>query len=238
MTKTPDQIATLRRVAKLTDGVFTAVVPCIRQGVTQPALEDEIRRQGMARGAEGVSFDPAAIFTKTGSPPSTEAFTYPRERGLEAGCSVAFDFGFVMDGLCSDFGRSLYLGPAPEHIAGAYRALQQAVLDAVAEIRPGATRFCDLYPVVERSLDERGYGDFLRARLKEKVLGHCIGATVHEEPWLRPDCDRPILPGTVFAIEPKLWHTGQYYLRVEDMVLVGPEGAELLTCADRELFEL
>jgi len=61
---------------------------------------------------------------------------------------------------------------------------------------------------------------------------------VHEEPWLRPDCDEPLTEGTVFAIEPKLWRTGQYYLRVEDMVLVGEEAAESLTRADRTQFEL
>ena len=100
-----------------------------------------------------------------------------------------------MDGYCSDFGRSLYFGPAPTHIREAYKALQQAVLDAVASIQPSVTRVCDLYPAVEHTLDSLGYGDFLRARLRDKVLGHCIGQTVHEDPWLRPDCDTPLAPG-------------------------------------------
>jgi len=238
MIKTPHEIEILRRAAKLTDDVFDAIVPLIRQGATQPGLEDEIRRQGSARGAQGVSFDPAVIFTKTGSPPSTEAFTYPREDGLVPGCSVAFDIGFVLDGYCSDFGRSLYFGPAPADISGAYQALQQAVVEAVASIRPGVTKVNELYPAVERTLDRLGYGDFLRARLKDKVLGHCIGKTVHEDPWLKPDCGLPLEPGMVFAIEPKLWRTGHYYLRVEDIVLIGPERAEFLTNADREIFEL
>jgi Xaa-Pro aminopeptidase len=42
----------------------------------------------------------------------------------------------------------------------------------------------------------------------------------------------------VFAIEPKLWHSGQYYLRVEDMVLVGQDSSEFLTTSDRTTFEL
>lgn len=238
MTKTPQQIEKLRRAAALTDDVFAAVVPLIREGITQPELQDEIRRLGMQRGAEDVSFPPAVIFTRTGTPPSTEAFTYPREQGLAEGCSIAFDFGFVVDGLCSDFGRSLYFGPVPEHIGGAYQALARSVVEAVAAIEPGRTRFCDLYPAVEETLDRLGYGEYLRARLVDKVLGHCIGATVHEEPWLRPECDLPLAPGAVFAIEPKLWRTGHYYLRVEDIVLVGPDRAEFLTRADRELFAL
>jgi len=238
VTKKPDEIDKLRRVAALTDEVFAAIVPLIRQDVTQGELENEIRRQGFSRGADDVSFPPAVIFTKADSPPSAEAFTYPREQGLVSGCSIAFDFGFVMEGFCSDFGRSLYFGPAPDHAQDAYRALQRAVTQTVAGIRPGVTRIRDLYPAVEASLDTAGYGDYLRARLTDKILGHCIGRTVHEEPWLRPDSDQTLEPGMVFAIEPKLWRTGQYYLRVEDIVLVGRDEAEFLTNADRTVFEL
>ena len=119
MIKAKDEIKRLRRVARLTDEVFSAIIPCIREGVTQPQLEDEIRLEALRRGASGVSFPPAVIFTKTGSEPSPEAFTYPREQGLAPGTSIAFDIGFVMDGYCSDFGRSLYFGAAPGHIRGA-----------------------------------------------------------------------------------------------------------------------
>ena len=42
----------------------------------------------------------------------------------------------------------------------------------------------------------------------------------------------------VFCLEPKLWHKGEYYLRVEDMVLVKDGGAEFLTKYDRERFKL
>lgn len=238
MIKTKDEIDRLRRVAKLTDDVFSAIIPSIREGVTQPQLEDDIRMEALRRGAQDVSFPPAVIFTKTDSPPSTEAFTYPREQGLVRGTAIAFDIGFVMDGYCSDFGRSLYFGQAPDHIRGAYKALQQAVVDTVALMHAGAMRVCDLYPAVERTLDRLGYGEYLRARLTDKVLGHAIGRTVHEDPWITPTCELPLQAGMVFALEPKLWHTGQYYLRVEDMVLVGQDSSEFLTTADRTTFEL
>jgi len=236
--KEPEEIDCLRRVAKLTDDVFQAVVGRIREGVTQPELEAEIRAEGLRRGAEGVSFNPAVIFTKSGSEPSTEAFTYPREDGLVSGTAIAFDIGFVSDGYCSDFGRSLYFGPVPGHIRGAYRALQQAVVDVVAAMRPGGIRMCDLFPTVARTLDSLGYGDYLRARLPDKTLGHNIGIDIHENPWINPLCDMPLQAGMVMAVEPKLWHSGEYYLRVEDIVLVGENSSEFLTTFDRRTFEL
>jgi Xaa-Pro aminopeptidase len=42
----------------------------------------------------------------------------------------------------------------------------------------------------------------------------------------------------VMALEPKLWNAGEYYLRVEDIVLVGPNKTEFLTAFDWELFQL
>jgi Xaa-Pro aminopeptidase len=42
----------------------------------------------------------------------------------------------------------------------------------------------------------------------------------------------------VLALEPKLWHAGQYYLRVEDIVLIGHRKSEFLTKFDRKLFQL
>ena len=144
----------------------------------------------------------------------------------------------MKDGYCSDFGRSLYFGGAPGHIRRAYEALQQSVVETVGRMRDGAMRMCDLFPAVEAALDRLGYGEYLRARLPGRVLGHNIGIDVHEDPWINPHCDRPIRANMVMALEPKLWHSGEYYLRVEDIVLVGEDCAEFLTQFSREVFEL
>ena len=238
MIKEPEEVERLRRVARLTDEVFEAVVGRVREGITQPELEEEIEREGRRLGASGVSFSPTVIFTKSGSEPAPEPFVYPRDEGLVAGTSVAFDMGFVMDGYCSDFGRSLYFGGAPDDIRGAYEALQQSVVETVGAMRDGGMRLCDLFPAVERALDERGYGDYLRARLPGKVLGHNIGVDVHEDPWIAPACREPLRANMVMALEPKLWRSGEYYLRVEDIVRVGETGSEFLTTFDRNVFEL
>lgn len=238
MIKEPEEVERLRAVACLTDRVLGQVVPLIGQGVTQPELEGEVALQGRRLGASGVSFPPAAKFTLSGSAPSPEPFTYPAEKGLVAGTSIAFDIGFVMDGYCSDHGRSFYLGEAPEAARRAYEALQQAMLETVEKMWDGSMRCCDVFPAFEKTLDRLGYGDYLRARLPDSVIGHNIGIDVHENPWLRPDSAEPLRAGMVMALEPKLWHAGEYYLRVEDIVLVGQERSEFLTGFSRDVFEL
>jgi Xaa-Pro aminopeptidase len=69
-------------------------------------------------------------------------------------------------------------------------------------------------------------------------VGHQIGVEVHEPPWLKPENEHELEAGMVMCLEPKLWHAGEYYLRVEDMVLVKEDKAEFLTDYDREQFQL
>jgi len=236
--KDADEIALLRRVVALTDRVLEMIVPHIRPGITQPELQAMIAEAGMGLGARDVSFPPASPYVKSGTEPSADPFVYPKDKGLVPGTSVAFDFGFVLDGYCSDFGRSFYCGPAPMHIAGAYEALQAAQCEVISRMRPGALKLNELFGVIEAALDERGYGDRLRARLPDGGVGHQIGIELHETPKLRRENDVPLKAGMVMAIEPKVWLPGEYYLRVEDIVLVTEDGAESLTKADRKSFEV
>jgi len=235
MIKEPEEVERLRRAAELTDGVMEEVVQNVREGVTQGELSLDIEMVGRRTGASDVSFPPTAGFVKSGSEPSEDPFTYPREEGLVEGTSVAFDVGFVLDGYCSDWGRSLYFGPADEGVRNGYEALQQAVVETVDRMHEGSMKVSDVFPSIEAVLDRLGYGDYLRARLPTGTVGHQIGVEVHEPPWLKPGQGQELREGMVMCLEPKLWHNGEYYLRVEDMVLVKKDRAEFLTNFDRQL---
>lgn len=237
LVKSAEEIALLREAAILTDKVMGEIVGHIKPGITQLELQQKLAEAGSQLGAQGVSFPPAALYVKSGSEPLENPFVYPKEEGLVEGTSIAFDFGFVLNGYCSDFGRSFYCGAAPDHIAGAYRALQQAHCHLISEMKPGLP-IADMYGILIAKLDELGYGDRLRARLPDGTLGHQIGVDLHENPWIRPTSEGVLKPGMVMCIEPKVWLPGEYYLRVEDMVLVTESGAESLTNFDRQKFEL
>jgi len=175
---------------------------------------------------------------KSGSKVSSNLVTVPLDEGLKPGTSIAFDNGFVLDGYCSDFGRSFYFGSASKEVKKGYQALQHAVVETVDKMKEGGMRVCEVFPSIEKSLDKSGFGNYLRARLLTKSVGHNIGVEVHEPPWLEPKYDDVLKSNMVMAVEPKLWHAGEYYLRVEDIVLIGKKKAEFLTNFDRALFEL
>jgi Xaa-Pro aminopeptidase len=239
MIKEPEEVQLLRDVAQLTDKVMMKVIRGIQEGISQMDLMFEMRTQARRMGATDVSFGPWACFVQSGSPATNEVTDYPIERGLVGNTAITFDVGFVMNGYCSDWGRSVYWGTPSDGVRKAHDALRQSVVETVAEMGNGSMRACDIYLAIESRLDALGFGDQLRARLASSgIMGHQIGTEVHENPWLRPDSNEPLCAGMVMCIEPKLWFPGEYYFRLEEMVHVTETGAEFLTNFDRELFEL
>jgi Xaa-Pro dipeptidase len=236
-TKDDEEIRLLREAAVLTDKVMENVIPKITEGVTQHDIETEVEFQGQKLGASDVDFRPTAIFHKTGSKPSIGPASYPKEKGLVPGTSIAFDIGFVKDGYCSDFGRSFYYGTPDSEMKQGYAALHSAILSTVDRLSSDGLRACDLFPILEKYLEKLGFGKYLPTYLPE-LLGHSIGIEAHELPWLTPRYKEEIVPNMVMAWEPRIWRAGKYYMRVEDMILVGKRKAKLLTQFDRNLFQL
>lgn len=239
MIKEPEEVELLRRAARLTDDAMMEVVRNIKDGVSLADLMLEMEMQARRMGATGVSFPSWACFVTSGSKPTDQVSDYPADGGLVSDTAITFDAGFVVNGYCSDWGRSVYWGSPPEKAKKAHAALRQSVVDTVAELEDGNMRACDIYPAIEKKLDALGFGDQMRARLEPvKIMGHQIGTEVHEDPWLKPDVDDTLRAGMVMCIEPKLWLPGEYYFRLEEMVHITGTGAEFLTNFDRELFEL
>jgi len=236
--KEQEEIDKLRKAAKLTENVMGRIIDQVVEGDTMRGLGLKIETMGRMIGASDVSFPSTAGFCRSGGEPTDAVFNYGHEEPLDRGSSIAFDVGFVLDGYCSDWGRSFYLGESRENVSKAYASLQTAVVETLDSIGEEVHRVNEVFPSIERVCDREGYGDYLRARLPNGMVGHQIGVEVHEDPWLRPENSRELVDGMVFCVEPKLWSKGEYYLRVEDMVLIKNGKAESLTNYDRERFIL
>jgi Xaa-Pro aminopeptidase len=236
--KSQNEIEKLQKVAKLTDDVMDRIISQLDEGDTMRETNLKIETMGRMVQASDVSFPCTSGFYKADSLSNEEIFNYDSDQGLEEGTSIAFDVGFVLDGYCSDWGRSFYFGKPREHIATAYSTLMTAVVETIDAIGEEINKVNEIFPFIEMVCDREGYGDYLRKRHPFGIIGHQIGVEVHESPWLKQDNEHELVDGMVFCIEPKLWNNGEYYLRVEDMVLIENGKAKSLTSFDRDRFEL
>ena len=233
MCKDAEEIAAMRKVAEFTDYCMGEIVKILKPGVTQWQVECRLNELAVEHGCSDVPFTPTCSFSKFGVPFGK----VPKDAPLEPGMSIAFDNGFVMDGYCSDFGRSFCCGKAPERVANAYKALQTAQQELFAKIKPGVSMSIT-FASLHESLKRFGYENDLRNFANIGMMGHQIDIDVHEEPWLHDDSEDIFKPGMIMCIEPKILLDGEVFMRVEDMVLITEDGCESLTKFDWELYEL
>ncbi|MCF0150815.1 MAG: aminopeptidase P family protein, partial [Firmicutes bacterium] len=231
--KDDKEVALLAHAAAFTDWVMEQLVPMLKPGVTPFQVEDRIQQLAMEAGAADLSFAGNCICVEKGHPTSYNPYIFPKDRPLKKGTGVAFDMGFVLNGYCSDYGRSFYIGEPSKEAQDCYRALQKAVVWAADHIVPGKTLVNEASDLVFEGLKQSGKQLMLRNH-EDGVQGHQIGLEVHEDPWLcRSTAREPFRPGMVFCLEPKIFVYDEIYLRVEDMIHITETGAEFLTKFDR-----
>ena len=69
-------------------------------------------------------------------------------------------------------------------------------------------------------------------------LGHGVGLDIHEEPRFSPGCKTALEEGMVITVEPGIYLPGEFGVRIEDMVVITPQGTEDITRSPKELILL
>src|SRR5438067_2191718 len=143
---------------------------------------------------------------------------------LYPGGTVSFDFGTTIDGYASDFGRTVFIGePEPEFLR-CHALIMDGQAAAMARMKSGQTTCQDADRVARAVITDAGYGSNFTHR-----LGHSIGKDIHETPWLIEGETAILQTNMCFTVEPSIRLPGRAHIRVEDVVVVKPEGAQFLT---------
>lgn len=235
--KDEQEIEILRANAEFTDRAVEFVCNNLKADMTQREIEQLLMDYGFQHQIPDFAFSPTCGLKTRNTDLAKEALTFSRNSVLVEGTAIAFDVGYVINGYCSDWGRTVYFGKAPELVKNGYKALQAGQQFMVASIVPHKTNNNELYDLVLKKVTESGYGSYLRFQ-DSGMLGHQIGIDCHEHPMINRDTDFILRPGMVFCSEPKMFFENECYMRVEDMILVTETGAEFLSKFDRDLFEL
>jgi len=237
--KDEKEIALMTKLGKFTDDAVMYVCKHLKPGMTMFEAERMIVDYGLKTGMADLSFPPTCGFKTRNTENAQNIEPFENDRKLVEGTMIAFDIGYMDRGYCSDWGRTVYYGKAPELVKNGYEALQAGETYMVSKIVPGVTKFGELYGFICDKVEELGYYDYLRFKRDETGgNGHHIGSEVHELPFLVPGDDLVLEPGMIFCSEPKMFFKNEGYMRVEDMILVTEDGAEFLTNFPRDLFEI
>jgi Xaa-Pro aminopeptidase len=223
--KEPDEIAAIRRAAAISDEVYELLAKQRFTGRTERDLAWCIEQAFHDAGAAGLAFASIVAGGPNGALPHAE----PTDRVIEAGTLVTVDMGCVVDGYCSDCTRTFATGDLPADLASAYPLCQQAQLDGLAAVRPGA-HGRDVDAASRIAIEAAGLG-----KNYGHGLGHGLGLEVHEAPVLRPESEDVLAVGNVVTVEPGIYLPGVGGVRIEDLVLVTDDGAESLTHFTKEL---
>jgi Xaa-Pro aminopeptidase len=230
MIKDEEERAAMRRAAALIDDVYEAVLSQLALGMGRREIAWLIDETIFAHGADWMSFHTGIYIGGKAEVGAPDVFDDSVQRVLEPGGSLAFDFGALLDGYCSDFGRTVFIGePTPQRRA-VYELVMEAQAAAIARMVDGQITAEQLDDVARSIIDEAGFGPRFIHR-----LGHSIGKDVHEPPFLLQGDQTVLRTGMFFTIEPSVVLNDGGFIRVEDVVMVSDTGGENYNRTSHEL---
>ncbi|MEG1048962.1 MAG: Xaa-Pro peptidase family protein [Oscillospiraceae bacterium] len=221
--KTEDEIAKLKKAAKITDETFDGIVKFVKPGMKEidviNFIKDEFAKKGADFGFALIASGPNAALPHYGG----------SDRVIQEKDVLLCDFGCVYQGLCADMTRTIFIGEATEDQRKMYNYVLRGTMMGEEKAVDGAY-IPDVDKAARDIIDESGYGATFVTR-----LGHGIGYSIHEAPDMKQSNKMYLEPGMTFSIEPGIYRVNEYGIRVEDIVLVTKGGNEILNKASREI---
>ena len=151
------------------------------------------------------------------------------ERVIEEGDMVVLDFGGIKDGYGSDTTRTVHVGEPTDEEREVYEIVRRAQQAGFEAVRPGVE--CqEIDRAARRVIADTGYGEQFIHR-----TGHGIGLTTHEPPYMIEGDTNPLEPAMCFSIEPGIYLSGRFGVRIEDIVTVTDDGGRRFNNTSHEL---
>ncbi len=231
--KDDTEIAAIRSAIHIAERAFTAFRAQLRWEDTEKELVDSMESYVRKAGGEKTSFPTIiAVGERAALPHAPPTSKRVRESGF-----LLVDWGASGPLYKSDLTRMLlprknaasHVLQSDAKLDSVYGLVLRAQREAIAKIRPGV-RGQDVDSAARAVFQDAGF-----AKNFGHGLGHGIGLQVHEGPSLRPNSTSILQPGMVVTVEPGLYFPEWGGVRIEDDVVVTPDGCEVLSSVPKEL---
>jgi len=222
--KDEGEVARLTAACAVADAALASVRPRLAEGVTEGDFAVDLDFEMRRLGAEDVSFETIVASGPNGAKPHHRA----AGRRIGEGDMVVIDFGALVDGYHSDMTRTVMVGdpsPVQQRMYEVVVASQRAGVEAV---KAG---------VSAREVDEACRAVIRDAGWEDAFLhgtGHGVGLDIHEAPRVSWSADATLADGHVVTVEPGVYLPEHGGVRIEDTVVVTPDGSRTLTLAPKD----
>lgn len=209
-------------IKKASEAIVSSMEAClhrIRSGTDTRTIADVLRQEETSR---GLTFDYCLVSAGPSFNRSPSAAT------LKMGMALSLDSGGTMGGYIGDIARMAVAGPPSrgfEDLLDEVDAVQIAARRAVKHGAPGGS----IYEAAREEIARLPHGQEI------DFEAHGVGLVSHEVPhltgggtWPYPGthADRPLLSTMVLSIETTLKNREAGFIKLEDTVVVTPEGCE------------
>lgn len=216
MVKTPSEIEAIRDIGAAAEAIAGEVCERFGAGSTEREIANFVAERYAEAGGDGLTM------LVVGSGPRSAAVNAPAtSRVLERGDVLRLDIIGTKGRYHSDVARTAVVGePTAEHLR-VYDLLLGVHRRCLGALRPGALT-SDVYRIYREAMDEAQLPPY-------HFVGHGLGITLHEDPFVNELTSIPLAEGMVLCIEPLTLLEGRFGMQIEDEVLITPDGFEPIT---------
>ena len=222
--KSAEEVAFIEKAQHISEEAFAKLLEELSPGMTE--REAALRLEFLCRqlGSEEASFD----FIVVGGPNGSRPHGVPTDRPIQKGELITFDFGAVVNGYHADMTRTVSLGRSDELSLEICRVVYQAQCAAIKAVQEGVS-CAEIDKTARDVISAAGYGKYFG-----HSTGHSVGLEIHEDPAFSPLSRAVCRAGMVLSVEPGIYIEGKTGCRMEDLVLITPNGCKNLnkSCAD------
>jgi Xaa-Pro aminopeptidase len=213
-----ESISRFKKASSISQKVYHTILSEIAPNVTEFDIAQEIVYLIKKYGGESESFSPIVAFGKSSSQPHY----VPQLKKMGKNKLVLIDFGVMYKGICSDISRTILLSENKE-IFKSYLIVKEALTEVEKLIKSGL-HVADLDNSVRKIFKEYNLEEnFIHS------LGHGIGYNVHQNPRISYQSNEVLEENQIIAIEPALYFSGKFGIRIENNYLVTKNGSLNLT---------
>jgi len=226
--KTAHEIELLQYINKVTLSILRSSFSQMKEGMTQRELADVISSEYAERGLREwalVLFGANAAF-----PHGTD-----KKELLFPGQIVLVDTGTSIHSYQSDMTRTTIFGEPTKRQLDVWNTVKNAQSAALEKAVPGV-RAEDVDKAARSVIEKAGYGKGYSVFTHR--VGHGIGMDGHEYPYLVKGNKLRLQPGMTFSNEPGIYLPGELGVRLEDIMHITEDDAELLTPQAKTITEI